>query len=64
MSTNPYRDKVLFKLSVKCSNPKCRWLEEDGTLGCRDARILQIDHVNGGGVLHRESVTGFGDKAR
>lgn len=40
------------KLGGKCSNPSCKWVNEDGTLGCTDERCLQVDHPKGGG--HKE----------
>lgn len=43
------REKILDKFGRRCNNPKCRWLNEDGTMGCTDYRALQIDHVRGGG---------------
>jgi hypothetical protein len=43
------REKVITFLGGKCANPECRWLNEDGTFGCTDARCLQVDHVEGGG---------------
>jgi hypothetical protein len=48
------RAKVLEHLGNRCNNPACRWLNEDGSLGCKDPRALQIDHVRGGG--HQEMV--------
>jgi hypothetical protein len=43
------RRQVVLKLGVRCSNPNCGWINEDGTRGCSDIRALQIDHINGGG---------------
>lgn len=40
------KQAVYDKLGNKCSNPDCRWLNEDGSTGCMDVRCLQIDHVN------------------
>jgi|SRR5579864_1716682 len=48
------RVAVLTFLGGKCVNPNCRWLNEDGTLGCTDERLLHIDHPKGGG--HKERV--------
>src|SRR5689334_21178393 len=47
------RRKLLAILGGRCSNPKCRPLNEDGTLGCTDLRILHIDHKNGNGNKDR-----------
>lgn len=44
------RDAAFIKLGNKCNNPSCRWLNEDGSMGCTDKDMLQIDHVEGGGV--------------
>lgn len=43
------REKVFEKLGARCSSSSCRWLNDDGTLGCTDRRLLQVDHVHGGG---------------
>lgn len=43
------RASVLALLGDKCSNPECRWLNTNGTLGCTDSRALQVDHISGGG---------------
>jgi hypothetical protein len=47
------RNLAIEKLGGKCSSPGCRWLNPDGTLGCNDKRLLQIDHKNGGGTQER-----------
>ena len=46
---------IIEKLGKRCSSSECRWLNEDGTLGCTDPRILCIDHVYGGGTKERNS---------
>jgi hypothetical protein len=43
------RHEVIVLLGGKCANPNCRWMNLDGTLGCIDERMLQIDHPKGGG---------------
>lgn len=48
------RNEVVARLGGKCSNPNCRWMNEDGTLGCTDFRCLNIDHVNGDGKEERK----------
>jgi hypothetical protein len=50
------RTKVVEKLGGQCSNPDCRHLNSDGTLGCKDFRLLQIDHVFGGGEAERKTL--------
>jgi len=47
------RRQVLTLLGGKCANPKCRHLNDDETLGCRDLRILHIDHKRGNGNKDR-----------
>jgi hypothetical protein len=50
------RNKAIEKLGRRCSNPRCKWVNEDGTIGCTDRRCLQIDHVKGGGKRDRETM--------
>jgi len=45
------RKQIIAQLGGRCSNPGCRWLNEDGSLGCTDVSALQIDHVGGGGSV-------------
>ena len=45
--------KVINFLGSRCANPKCRWLNEDGTMGCTDTDLLQLDHVYDDGYLER-----------
>jgi hypothetical protein len=40
-------------LGGRCSNPDCRWHNEDGTVRCNDDRALQFDHKDGGGSAAR-----------
>jgi hypothetical protein len=47
--TQRLRLAVLALLGSRCSNSECRWLNSDGTFGCTDIDLLQIDHINGGG---------------
>lgn len=47
------RKRALQALGNRCSNPECRWKNEDGTLGCDDLQMLHIDHKEGGGFLDR-----------
>lgn len=44
------RKKVFDVLGRKCSNADCKWQNDDGSIGCTDERLLQIDHRNGGGT--------------
>lgn len=53
------RASVLALLGDKCSNSECRWLNTDGTLGCTDARALQIDHIKGGGSKENRSLGSY-----
>lgn len=50
------RERILTKFGRKCNNPTCRWINDDGTLGCTDCRCLQIDHVNGNGKKELHNV--------
>lgn len=43
------------KLGGRCSSPTCAWVNEDGSKGCTDFRVLQFDHVDGGGTKERKS---------
>ena len=40
-------------LGGRCADPNCRWLNEDGTLGCADERAPVFDHIEGGGSAAR-----------
>lgn len=51
------RRAALAYLGNRCSNPQCRWLNEDGTLGCTDPDILHIDHVKSDGNREREKLS-------
>ena len=48
------RAAVLSLLGNRCANPNCRHLNQDGTLGCKDERLLQIDHIHGNGTKERK----------
>ncbi|SRR6266446_6676306 len=48
------RKAVLALLGERCANPNCRWLNDDGTVGCTDERLLHVDHVKGGGNQERK----------
>jgi hypothetical protein len=50
------RHEVIQKMGGKCSSPNCRWVNDDGSTGCTDERLLQIDHVNGGGYRERKEL--------
>lgn len=54
------KTKVLAKFGNKCNNPNCRWMNEDGSVGCTDSRCLQIDHVFGGGYKELARPDGLG----
>lgn len=48
------REKVIQALGGRCCSFNCHWQNEDGTLGCDDPRVLQLDHPNGGGSKDRK----------
>jgi len=48
------RTAVVSKMGTKCVSMNCRWLNLDGTLGCKDLRLLHIDHKFGGGGRQRK----------
>lgn len=49
---------VLALLGNKCNNLNCRYLNVDGTLGCTNLRLLQVDHINGGGSKEQRKLGG------
>lgn len=51
------RAQVIALLGGKCSSHSCRWLNTDGTLGCKDPRLLQVDHKHGGGTQERNKLS-------
>jgi hypothetical protein len=51
------RKEVLDFLGGRCSSKICRWVNEDGSIGCTDYRALQVDHINGGGTKERNSLS-------
>ncbi len=44
------RKQVFDFLGGRCSNPNCKWVNDDKSIRCTDFRCLQIDHINGGGT--------------
>jgi hypothetical protein len=50
------RHNVIVQFGGKCASSGCRWLNQDDSLGCADERLLQLDHVNGGGTKERNSM--------
>lgn len=42
-------------LDSRCANPKCRWINADGSRGCTDEAALQFDHIAGQGSMERKS---------
>lgn len=50
------RAKAFEKLGNRCASRNCRWLNTDGSFGCDDARVLQVDHVHGGGYKERKNI--------
>ncbi len=51
---------IITNLGGRCNNPECKWLNEDGTMGCTDIRALQIDHIDGDGNKQLRSGRGGG----
>jgi hypothetical protein len=54
------REAVIIHLGGRCSNPKCLWVNEDGSRGCIDTRCLQVDHVKGNGAELRKNKSEWG----
>lgn len=50
------RQQAIERLGGRCSDPNCKWVNEDGSKGCTDFRVLQIDHVHGGGTRERKKL--------
>src|SRR5271168_2115746 len=50
------RAKAFEKLGNRCASTTCRWINADGSVGCDDLRVLQVDHVNGGGYKERKNI--------
>lgn len=47
------KEKLCRIYGCKCANSECRWKNKDGSFGCTDIRILQLDHKLGGGSRER-----------
>ena len=47
------RQEIINLLGGRCSNADCRWTNDDGSLGCKDPDLLEIDHVYDDGFLSR-----------
>jgi len=54
-SRNKVRVLALKHLGNKCANPDCRWQNADGSFGCDDPDMLQIDHPSGSGNIDRKT---------
>jgi hypothetical protein len=52
------REEIMRMLGEKCSNRQCRWKNEDGTFGCNDLRMIDIDHVYENGIQDRLTARG------
>ena len=50
-----------IKIDPRCRSPKCRWQNEDGSIGCNDRDALEFDHIEGGGSAQRTAGTSGGD---
>lgn len=55
------RQAALAFLGNKCNSQDCRWINPDGSIGCTDPDVLQIDHVNDDGAIERKQ-SGGNDK--
>ena len=51
------RHQAIQKLGGRCSSLFCRCVNDDGTKGCTDFRLLQFDHVLGKGRQERKMLT-------
>jgi hypothetical protein len=51
------KEKLCSIYGTKCCNPNCKWQNEDGSFGCADIRILQLDHKQGGGYNSRKGIS-------
>ena len=51
------KERLCKIYGFKCCSKKCRWVNEDGSKGCSDIRILQLDHKLGGGVKSRKGIS-------
>jgi hypothetical protein len=51
------RRAALAYLGNRCSNPNCRWMNNDGSFGCADLDMLHIDHVNRDGAKERRNLS-------
>jgi hypothetical protein len=49
-----YRLEAIRLLGGRCSSKNCKWVNDDGTTGCNDWRLLQLDHKKGGGTQERK----------
>ena len=50
-----------IKIDPRYRSPKCRWQNEDGSIGCYDRDALEFDHIEGGGSAQRTAGTSGGD---
>lgn len=48
------RMKVVEVLGGRCKGSNCRWRNPDGSVGCSDIDLLQIDHVYDDGSFERK----------
>lgn len=51
------KEKLCSLYGRKCSNSDCRWKNDDGSFGCDDISILQLDHKNGKGYQSRKGIS-------
>ena len=55
MTESQLKSEAKKILGGRCTSPDCRWLNDDGTLGCTDERVLEFDHIFGGGGEARKA---------
>src|SRR5262249_15632118 len=49
------------QIDIRCRNPKCRWKNDDGSIGCTDPAAIEFDHIKGGGSAQRTAGCSGGD---
>jgi hypothetical protein len=56
------REAAIAYLGGRCADPRCGWINSDGTKGCTVLSCLQIDHVLGDGAKRRKTSGQEGSK--
>jgi hypothetical protein len=57
--TRKVKERLCEIYGKRCANSNCKWRNEDGSFGCTDIRILQLDHKQAGGLQSRKKFSGF-----